>query len=367
MMRRPESNSNADTRGVPCLVRQVAAHVQTRDSNMVRSKAQKYFIKLFRANLPLPAKVGEPPSSGALPPACTLNIYTSTVVLDRCRWRRAVRDTRCRASRWTRTRRRRGRTSRWAARPVRRATPRSRRCRRRTRPAPRRRPSGAVQHRLAASSDGRANDNAQLDVAACQQGPPEGRQAAVGGCTAAGHGRRRRGGRARSTGSGRSGRAKRVLTRPPTAHPRGARVGRLPAADQQQVRIRWYGPVVCGACSPSQPCPRLLRRCSAPHTLIRCKQYGQPGAEPEPFRVSMSAEGAPAAQRQPRRAPVADDATCVHGPRLTAALLVADLHAHLLADEVIGFCAGTLAAVPNRGTVRDHGQDRAPRRAVPRR
>jgi len=45
------------------------------------------------------------------------------------------------------------------------------------------------------------------------------------------------------------------------------------------------------------------------------------------------------------------------------ALLVADLHAHLLVDEVIGFCAGTLAAAPNRGTDHEKLQDR-PRRSI---
>ena len=44
---------------LPANASQIAAHVQTRDNNTCRSKAQKHFIKLFRANLPLPAKVAE--------------------------------------------------------------------------------------------------------------------------------------------------------------------------------------------------------------------------------------------------------------------------------------------------------------------
>ncbi|KAF9563155.1 hypothetical protein EC968_004988 [Mortierella alpina] len=39
--------------------RSVEEHVQTRDSNSIRSHAQKHFIKLFRDNIPLPAKVLE--------------------------------------------------------------------------------------------------------------------------------------------------------------------------------------------------------------------------------------------------------------------------------------------------------------------
>jgi hypothetical protein len=35
----------------------VSAHVKTRDANAVKSHGQKYFIKLFRDNLDLPAKV----------------------------------------------------------------------------------------------------------------------------------------------------------------------------------------------------------------------------------------------------------------------------------------------------------------------
>ncbi|KAJ1959310.1 hypothetical protein IWQ62_004661 [Dispira parvispora] len=39
--------------------KQVVAHVGTRDEKSIRSHAQKHFIKLFRDNLPLPAKVQE--------------------------------------------------------------------------------------------------------------------------------------------------------------------------------------------------------------------------------------------------------------------------------------------------------------------
>ncbi|KAJ1653376.1 hypothetical protein IWQ61_006490 [Dispira simplex] len=39
--------------------KQVVAHVSTRDEKSIRSHAQKHFIKLFRDNLPLPAKVQE--------------------------------------------------------------------------------------------------------------------------------------------------------------------------------------------------------------------------------------------------------------------------------------------------------------------
>ncbi|CAO3564445.1 unnamed protein product [Mortierella alpina] len=39
--------------------RSVEEHVRTRDSNSIRSHAQKHFIKLFRDNIPLPAKVLE--------------------------------------------------------------------------------------------------------------------------------------------------------------------------------------------------------------------------------------------------------------------------------------------------------------------
>ncbi|KAG0213088.1 hypothetical protein BGX28_005109 [Mortierella sp. GBA30] len=39
--------------------RSVEEHVKTRDSNSIRSHAQKHFIKLFRDNIPLPAKVLE--------------------------------------------------------------------------------------------------------------------------------------------------------------------------------------------------------------------------------------------------------------------------------------------------------------------
>ncbi|KAG0261689.1 hypothetical protein BG011_000785 [Mortierella polycephala] len=39
--------------------RSVEEHVKTRDSNSIRSHAQKHFIKLFRDNIPLPAKILE--------------------------------------------------------------------------------------------------------------------------------------------------------------------------------------------------------------------------------------------------------------------------------------------------------------------
>ncbi|KAF9200915.1 hypothetical protein BGZ59_003017, partial [Podila verticillata] len=39
--------------------RKVEEHVKTRDSNSIRSHAQKHFIKLFRDNIPLPAKILE--------------------------------------------------------------------------------------------------------------------------------------------------------------------------------------------------------------------------------------------------------------------------------------------------------------------
>jgi hypothetical protein len=40
-------------------LKQIAAHIKTRDEHAIRSHVQKYFIKLFRDGLPLPAKVIE--------------------------------------------------------------------------------------------------------------------------------------------------------------------------------------------------------------------------------------------------------------------------------------------------------------------
>ena len=50
-----ESRSNNNLIGVTLL--QLAAHIKTRDSNSIRSHAQKHFIKMYRDNIPLPDKV----------------------------------------------------------------------------------------------------------------------------------------------------------------------------------------------------------------------------------------------------------------------------------------------------------------------
>jgi hypothetical protein len=55
------------------VVGQLTAHVRTRAVDTVRSKAQKYFIKLFRDGQPLPAKVGLR-TEGYLAPRCRVSV-----------------------------------------------------------------------------------------------------------------------------------------------------------------------------------------------------------------------------------------------------------------------------------------------------